>query len=173
MPSSSPEAKPAQPKDAQDTSGAKGSCFTLTRPKEAAQLTPIESLAHRSSCVRWWYWYQTLSHFWQSDFPTDTASPPVSPPQNKKSKLSTMMAQPPKSKPPLLLSRNPRRRRRQSRARSPRYPLRIRHPPQQVLIPRKLRPIRTRQSQSQQREYQLSLARGFPMRRSAGARGGY
>ena len=33
--------KPAQPKDAQDRSGEKGSCFVLTRPNEAARLTPI------------------------------------------------------------------------------------------------------------------------------------
>jgi len=53
--------------------------------------------------------------------------------------------------------------------RSPRCSLLIQHPLQQRLIPRK---VRTRQSQRQRREYQVNLARGCPMRRSAGARGG-
>lgn len=108
--------------------------------------------------------YQTLSPFWQSRFPTETVSHS---PQNKKSNLSTTMAQQPQKSRPPLLSRTPRWR--QSRARSPRYPLLIRYPPHRLLIPRK---ARTRQSRRQQRGYQLSLARGRPMRRSGDAGGG-
>ena len=41
MSSSSPEAKPAQPKDAQDQSGAKGSCFVLIRLKKQRSSPPF------------------------------------------------------------------------------------------------------------------------------------